>query len=61
VDVDEQGTEAAAVTTVGVRPTAVMAEPPPIEFVVDRPFCVAIRDDRTGLVLFLGQVVDPTM
>jgi serine protease inhibitor len=61
VDVDEQGTEAAAVTAVGVRPTAVMAEPPPIEFVVDRPFCVAIRDDRTGLVLFLGQVVDPTM
>jgi serine protease inhibitor len=58
VDVAEQGTEAAATTSVrlGVGPTAVLR---PVEMIVDRPFVAAIRDDRTGLLLFLGAITDP--
>jgi serpin B len=61
VDVNEEGTEAAAVTAVTIAITASAARyvPPPIEFIVDHPFLVAIRDDRTGLLLFLGQITDP--
>jgi serine protease inhibitor len=60
VEVNEVGTEAAAVTMALVlEPTGIEVKPPPIEFIVDRPFVVAIRDDRTGLLLFIGQIVDP--
>jgi serine protease inhibitor len=55
VEVDEEGTVAAAVTTVGV---GVTAAPPPV--VADRPFILAIRHEETGTVLFLGVVEDPT-
>ena len=57
VEVNEEGTEAAAVTSVGVRATSV--PPPPTPFVVDRPFFFAIRDSQTKTVLFMGSVVDP--
>lgn len=57
VEVNEEGTEAAAVTSVGVRVTSV--PPPPIPFTVDRPFFFAIRDNQTKTVLFMGAVVDP--
>ena len=57
VEVNEEGTEAAAVTSVGVRATSV--PPPPIPFTADRPFFFAIRDDQTETVLFMGVVVDP--
>lgn len=60
VEVNEQGTEAAAVTAVGMlSPTGMLTPRPPIEFIVDRPFAVAIRDERSGLLLFLGQITDP--
>jgi serpin B len=55
VKVDEQGTEAAAATGVGVA--AASATP---SFVANRPFLYLIRDRLTGSVLFLGRVVDPT-
>lgn len=58
VEVNEEGTEAAAVTSVGVRVTSV--PPPPIPFTIDRPFFFAIRDNQTKTVLFMGVVVDPT-
>lgn len=54
--VDEQGTEAAAVTG-GAMITSVPADP--LRFVVDRPFAFAISDTDTGTVLFLGTVADP--
>ncbi len=59
IDVDEQGTEAAAATAIVVRPMALRAGPDPIPMVVDRPFLFAIVDTATGLPLFLGQVTSP--
>ena len=58
VEVNEEGTEAAAVTGVGVVATSV--PPPPIPFTIDRPFFFAIRDNQTKTVLFMGAIVDPT-
>jgi len=60
VEVNEEGTEAAAASgAVVLTGVGIIERPPPIEFIVDRPFIVAIRDDRTGLLLFLGQITDP--
>jgi len=60
VAVNEQGTEAAAVTGIAVAMAAVRrAEPPPFHFVVDRPFFMAIRERQTRLILFLGAISDP--
>ena len=60
VSVDEKGTEAAAATAVMMmRATGMMQPQEPRPFVADHPFLFLIRDTRTGLVLFLGRVVDP--
>jgi serine protease inhibitor len=59
ISVNEQGTEAAAVTAIGVRAMAIMREPPPFHFVVDRPFLMVIRERKSGLILFLGAIADP--
>ena len=59
VDVDEQGTEAAAATAVSIRAAAAFRSPPPVTMVVDRPFLFAIDHTATGLPLFLGQVSRP--
>ena len=59
VAVNEAGTEAAAVTAIGARAMVIMHEPPPFQFVVDRPFFMAIRDKQSGLILFLGAISDP--
>ena len=58
VEVNEEGTEAAAVTSVGVVATSAVA-PPPIPFIVDRPFFFAIRDNQTKTVLFTGVLMEP--
>ncbi|HEY3832188.1 MAG TPA: serpin family protein [Acidimicrobiia bacterium] len=55
IKVDEKGTEAAAATGIAVE---TMSLPPTIE--IDRPFLFAIRDDKTGAILFTGRVLDPT-
>jgi serine protease inhibitor len=59
VDVNEEGTEAAAVTGIGVRASVVRREEPPFHMVVDRPFFLAIRENETGAILFLGTITDP--
>ncbi len=60
VDVNEEGTEAAAATAIVVRPTAIQVNPKPTPvFKADHPFFFAIRDHRTGSVLFVGRVTDP--
>jgi serpin B len=55
--VDEEGTEAAAVTDVTVGETAVM--PPPDEFIVDRPYLFLLRDDETGALIIAAAIEDP--
>jgi serine protease inhibitor len=59
VDVDEQGTRAAAVTVVTGIATAAFGGGP-FELRLDRPFLWAVEDRRTGTLLFLGIVTDPT-
>lgn len=61
VKVNEEGTEAAAVTSVSMKCvlTSVDMSPPPFEMIVDRPFVCAIVDGKTGMILFLGAIVDP--
>lgn len=60
VEVNEEGTEAAAVTSIGIRATAAMPTQP-FNLVVNRPFFCAIRDNRTGTVLFMGAIAEPTL
>ena len=59
VAVNEEGTEAAAVTAVGIGRSAVRQSEPSFQFVVDRPFFFVIREKQTGLILFLGAISDP--
>jgi serine protease inhibitor len=62
VEVNEQGTEAAAVTAVEMAVSlaaAPVALPFTPTFKADRPFLFLIRDRRSGAVLFLGRVTDP--
>ncbi len=59
IDVDEQGTEAAAATAVAIKALAAFRRPPPVTMVVDRPFLFAIIHTATGLPLFLGQLSRP--
>jgi serpin B len=61
VDVNEEGTEAAAATAVIMaRPTSAPAlPPPPIPFKADHPFLFLVRHNATGSILFMGRVHDP--
>lgn len=58
LEINEEGTEAAAATAVSTRSGSAPPRALP-EVVLDRPFLLAIRDDRTGVTLFLGAIVDP--
>jgi serpin B len=58
VDVNEEGTEAAAATAV-VMVAKAIPTPPPV-FRADHPFLFLIQDNKTGSILFVGRVVDPT-
>jgi serpin B len=60
VAVDEQGTTAAGTTVVGVGSTAIGPPSNPPHVRLDHPFFYAIRDDKTGTLLFLGEMMDPT-
>ena len=59
VEVNEEGTEAAAATAVVVKARA-MRPPTPPEFRADHPFLFLIQEEETGTILFLGRMVDPT-
>ena len=58
VDVNEEGTEAAAATAIMMLGAAMPAAPPPV-FRADHPFVFLIRDKRSGCILFVGRVVNP--
>ncbi|HKS40279.1 MAG TPA: serpin family protein [Blastocatellia bacterium] len=58
-EVNEEGTEAAAVTSTEMRTTSVMRPRQKFNMVVDHPFFCAIRDNTTGTVLFMGSINDP--
>jgi serpin B len=60
VDVNENGTEAAAVTAVGIFTTSMPVDPPQkIKFTVDRPFLFTISEKTTGTILFIGEMNAP--
>ena len=60
VDVNEEGTEAAAATAVTMRALVMRApEGPPPVFRADHPFVFMIRDNRSTSILFMGRVADP--
>jgi serpin B len=54
VDVNEVGTEAAAVTVVGIGLTSA-----PVPVRIDRPFVFAFRERLSGTILFFGKIVEP--
>jgi serpin B len=56
VDVYEEGTEAAAATSVEIGLTCACG---PFEFRVDRPYVFAIREKHSGTIIFMGKIVDP--
>jgi serpin B len=60
VKLDEEGTEAAAVTGITVRVTAFNGEQT-YAMRVDRPFLFLIRDQESGLILFIGRVKRPVV
>jgi serine protease inhibitor len=56
VQVDEEGTEAAAVTSVGMGITSVNPDP---VMIINRPFVFVIGEHESGTILFMGKVADP--
>ncbi|CAD5319566.1 unnamed protein product [Arabidopsis thaliana] len=57
IEVDEEGTEAAAVSVAIMMPQCLMRNP---DFVADHPFLFTVREDNSGVILFIGQVLDPS-
>jgi serpin B len=60
VDVNETGTEAAAATGIAMMAMAARPSAPLIPFIADHPFLFMIRDTKSGSILFLGRLADPT-
>lgn len=59
IQVDEEGTEAAAVTLVGIRETSIGDEPEEFFMYVNKPFIFVIRERANDAILFLGKVTKP--
>ena len=57
VDVNEEGSEAAAATAIVIGITAIIE---PLTFRADHPFMFLIRENQTGSILFIGRIIDPT-
>ncbi|TZF82072.1 serpin family protein [Pedobacter sp. BS3] len=56
VEVNEEGTEAAAATSVEIVPTSMPSDP---TITINRPFLFVIKENNTGLILFMGKVNNP--
>jgi len=61
VEVNEEGTEAAAVTAVKMVATAMPGETQKFAMVCNHPFVYAIHDEQTGSVLFIGALMEPKL
>jgi len=59
IDVNENGTEAAAVTSITFTTTSIGNEPPKTYFTVNKPFVFAITEKDTDAILFMGEVQNP--
>ena len=59
VEVNEKGTEAAAVTVIAIVDSAGPPPPPPIPFFANRPFLYLIKEKSTGVILFIGRLDKP--
>jgi len=59
IEVNEEGTEAAAVTSVGMMKTSV--GPTPFVMRLDRPFILMIRENHSRAILFMGKIMEPTL
>ncbi len=60
LEVNEEGTEAAAVTSVEIRVTSYDPDAPQTAFFhVDRPFVIAIKEKYTNSIIFIGRVMEP--
>jgi len=59
VEVNEEGTEAAAVTVIGIEATSVGPGPGPIQFFANRPFLYLIKEKSTSAILFIGRMDEP--
>jgi serine protease inhibitor len=57
IEVNEEGTEAAAVTVVAIERTSAGPEKP--KFIANRPFMYAITEEKTGAILFMGTLKNP--
>jgi serine protease inhibitor len=56
LDVNEEGSEAAAATAIGVELTSAPVRP--LRVTIDRPFLFLIREKHSGVIVFMGQVID---
>ena len=61
LEVCEEGTSAAAASSVSISDSAVAVQAASTEVKADRPFVFLILDNQTGAVLFIGRVSDPTI
>ncbi|PIA52320.1 hypothetical protein AQUCO_01000291v1 [Aquilegia coerulea] len=62
IEVNERGTEATASTGASlIRCIGMLQRPPQVDFVADHPFMFILRDDISGIILFMGNVVNPLL
>jgi serpin B len=59
VEVNEEGTEAAAVTVIALNRTAAPLPNEPVQFFANRPFLYLIKEKSTGAILFIGRMDEP--
>ncbi len=59
IEVDEEGTEAAAATVAGFKSRGMEISRPKPTFFVNKPFFFVIRDDMSGSILFMGVITEP--
>ena len=60
VEVNEEGTEASALSIIGMLAGRVSSRAPePVRFFANRPFLFLIREKSTGLILFIGRIDEP--